>query len=143
MGCGSGFGFGGSSPQAATWEKISFVHTQFQAAALQNDIQAFSLLAKQVIHGLILVPTIQFAGAGITDYKISVGLAADFERYMLKFDVDTVVAGTNLRNAGPLLEARDVGAAVSVRVAAFSTGANLNASTAGAFDLYVWRATLP
>lgn len=143
MGCGGCGGFGGGGANAVQPYKYSFTHTQFQAAALANNIQAFSLQPKQVLHGMILRPTIQFAGAGITDYKISVGIALDLERYVLLFDVDTAPAASNDAEGGPLFEMLSFTGAVSIRIAALAAGANLNQSTAGAVDLYVYLSVLP
>lgn len=124
------------------WEKVSFTHTQFQAAATQNDIEAFSLLQRQVIHGMVLEPTIQAAGAGITNYQISVGIAGTLERWLLKFSVNVAVGSAVFAPAGPFLDMLQLSAATSVRIAAFSTGANLSASTAGAWTLHFLRSTI-
>jgi len=142
MGCGGCGGFGGGGSNLVQPYKFTFTHTQFQAAALSNNIEAFSLGAKTVIHGMILRPTTQFAGTGITDYKISVGIAADLERYLLLFDVDTAPAATN-HNEGMIFEMQNFSAAVSIRIAALAAGANLNQSTAGVVDLYVYLSVLP
>lgn len=100
--------------------------------------------AKHVIHGVIVRHTAAFSGPGITDYKVSVGLAAPLlEKYLLKFDVDTAPSGTNVGNGGPYLELNNYGAVTSLRLAAYSTGANLSAATAGALSLCVYYSVLP
>lgn len=139
-GCNGGFG-GGSGGDGPI--KLSFTHTQFQAAALLKDIEAYSLPAKFVFRGAIIIPTIQFAGPGFVTYTMSLGLAGDFSRYVLPFDMLAAVSGTNNANGGPNLELLNSGAATSLRLQAVSTGANTNVSTAGAFDLYLFLSRLP
>lgn len=143
MGCGGCGGFGGGGAAVVQAYKFTFTHVQFQAAALANNIEAFSLQPKYVLHGMILRPTTQFAGTGITDYKISVGLALDLERYVLLFDVDTAPSNTNHAEGGPIFEMPNFGAATSIKIAALAAGANLNQSTAGVVDLYVYMSVLP
>lgn len=142
MGCGGGGGFSGVPSNVAQWEKVSFTHLDFQAAALQNDIEAFSLLARQVPHGFVLVPTIQAAGTGITNYFVSIGLVGALEKWVLKFDSVVVPGNTVFAPGGPYLDPQNLGAAVSVRISAEAVGANLDQSTAGAWDLHFLRSTM-
>lgn len=145
MGCGGCGGFGGgASSQTVQVRCFDFDFADLAAAALVNDIEAWSMPAKYVIHGVIVRPTEAFAGGAITDYKVSVGLAApNLEKYLLKFDVDTAPAGTNVGNGGPSLELNNYSAVTSLRLAAYSVGANLDQAVAGALTLCVYYSVVP
>src|SRR5690606_15447082 len=73
--CGcNGFGGGGNpGVNVPGWQKFSVTHTQFQTAGLTQNILLYSLPAGGLIHGVKLKNTIAFAGAGITDYFLSLG----------------------------------------------------------------------
>lgn len=142
MGCGCG-GFGAGGAQVFQPYKFSFTHTQFQAAALTSSIDAFTLGAKFVLGGFMFRPTIQFAGPGFTSYGIALGLAGDVQRYSLYFDVLTVAPGGTVHSQGWPFEMVNFTASTLIKISAFSAGANLNVSTAGALDLYVWLAAYP
>ncbi len=139
---------GGSSPltpdQRPGWIPVlTFTHTQLQAASLTNDIEAYSLPAKAVYHGHIFKTTVAFGGGAISAYTLSLGIAGELDRFCAPFDVFQAVADTTFLNAGPAFEARNFGAATSLRLAATSVGANLNASTAGSVQLYLLLSLLP
>lgn len=141
-------GGGGTYPPTApaitpAWFAFTFDHEDFQDASLARNIEAYSLGIAAVLHGLILRPTIAFAGTGITAYTLSVGLAGDLERYTSQFDMMAAVSNTNFLNSGPVMEARNMGAVTSIRLSAVSEGANLDQSTAGALTLYLLLSALP
>jgi hypothetical protein len=122
---------------------LTFTHTQLQAAALTNDIAAYSLPAGAVYHGHIFKTTIAFAGTGILTYTLSLGIGGELERFCEPFNVMTAVLDGNLLNAGPAMEAFSMGVATSLRLSAVSTGANLDQSTAGSVRLYLLLSLLP
>jgi hypothetical protein len=123
-----------------SWTKYTVTHTALQAAAMANDIQLFSLAAAGVIHAIKIKHSILFAGTGITDYKISVGITGTLAKYASAFDVDTAVSATNFQLTSTV-GSENHGAATSIRVAATSTGANLDQSTAGSVDIWVLTST--
>jgi len=124
------------------WTKYSKAHADLQAAALTNDIELLSLPAKSVIHAVYLKHSTAFAGAGITAYTLSVGVAADLIRYSLPQDVLQAI-GNTVFLVTSAVGAENHGAAVSIRLAAVSVGANLDQSSAGAVDVWVLWSTLP
>jgi hypothetical protein len=136
-------GTGGGTPTnptvVPTWMRFTFTHLDLQAAALTNDFEIYSAPARVQISGCILKHTIQFAGVGITDYKVSVGLTGDLARYLSLFDVDTAVANTKPTGyaEGYFGDQLEFGAVTSIRVAGVSVGANLDQSTAGAGTLWL------
>lgn len=126
----------------AGWEKFTFTHTQLQAASTTNDIELFSLLAKQEITGVVIKHTVAFTGTAYSAYTLSVGLASDFNRYALPFDVFQAV-GDTVKDKSDVSEVENFGSATSVRLKAISTGGDLDASTAGTVEVYIKRSTLP
>jgi hypothetical protein len=139
--------FGGANPLTyffPVWLKFTVTHTQLQAAALTNNIEVFSLPIAGVIHATKIKHSVIFTGTGITDYKVSLGLAADLTKYGSLFDVDTAVTSTNFQMT-QVLDSQDNGGVTSVKIAAQSAGANLNQSTGGTVEigLLVSRVALP
>lgn len=118
------------------WMKFTVGHAALQAAAMANDIQLYSLPAGGCIHGVKIKHSTLFAGVGITDYKISVGIVGNLTKYAPAFDVDTAVSGTAFQLSS-IVGSEDHGAATSIRIAATSTGANLSLSTAGSVDVWL------
>lgn len=125
-----------TQPAVPRWKKYTVTHTALQAAAMANDIQLFSAVAGSIIHGVKIRHTVQFAGTGITDYKISVGIVGNLTKYATAFDVDTAPSGTNFQLSSTV-GSEDHTTPVSIRVAATSTGANLDQSTAGSVEVWV------
>jgi len=125
-----------------TWLLFTVTHTQLQAAALTNDIELWSVPARTIIHGVVFEPTVIFAGAGITDYKIGLGIAGNLSKYMAFVDMDIAVSATNFFTSD-ILGAESTSGTYSLRVAARSIGANLSASTTGTLNIAIlaaiWR----
>jgi len=139
---------GGGTPTSPTtvptWMKFTFTHLDLQAAALTNDFEIYSAPARVNISGAVLKHTVQFAGTGITDYKVSLGLTGDLARYLSLFDVDTAPSDTKPAGyaEGAVKDQLEFGAVTSIRVAAIATGANLDQSTAGEATLWLEIARL-
>lgn len=122
-----------------TWLRFTFTHTDLQAAALTNSFTIYSAPARVNLLGAILKHTAQFAGTGITGYSVSLGLSGDLQRYLTTFDVLTAPSNTKPSGyaEGYFGDQYQFGAATSVLLAAVSTGANLDQSTAGAGTLWL------
>src|SRR6185369_15391374 len=127
-----------------TWSVcIPFDFTMFTGfAALVGDVQAFSLLARMTLEGIVIKTSTPFSGPGITGVTLSLGLVGDLAKYLSPYDAFAAVAGSNLGLANEL-QLESFTAATSVRLAAIATGANLSALTAGAGCLYAKVASLP
>jgi hypothetical protein len=119
-----------------TWRQYTVTHTALQAAALTQDIELFSLPAGGVIHATKIKHSVSFAGTGITDYSVSVGIAGNLTKYALAFPVHTPVLSTAFEYSSES-DSEDHGAATSIRLAATAVGANLDQSTAGTVDVWV------
>lgn len=137
-------GAGGGTPSnltpVPTWIKFSVTHAQLQAAALTNSVELYSAPSRFVLSGVIMKPTIKFAGPGFTAYNLGLGLVGvgNLEKYLLYSDVFVnAVSDTNFFTAGHFPFSENWGAVTSVRATAQAVGANLSVSTAGAADYWL------
>jgi len=112
------------------WIEIMVPHTDLQAPSLTNDIEIFSLPAGGIILGASIKPSTQFAGPGILTYTGSIGIAGTLNKYALAFPLETAVSDTNFQLTQNFYM-ENWGTVTSVRLAAISTGANLDQSTGG------------
>lgn len=125
---------------AGTWTKYTVGYAALAAAGLTNDIELFSLSSKGVIHAMVLKHSAPFAGGLISAYTISVGIVGNLIKYMAAANV--------LQATGPIAVSDTLGCesasgATSIRIAATSVTALLNAATAGSVDVWVLTSTLP
>lgn len=81
------------------WRKYSVSHAALQTGALTNNIEVFQLPAGGVLHGLKVKHGTAFAGTGITDYKVDIGVTGTLAKFISAFDVDSAVSDSNLRMA--------------------------------------------
>jgi hypothetical protein len=123
--------------------KLTVSHAALQVAALTNNTNLFLLPAKSVVESILLKTTTAFAGAGITDYDLTVGITGNESKYLPNFDADTAVAGNYYDLSSVATGADDFNATEQIKLFATSVGANLNASTAGSVDIYLKITTLP
>lgn len=129
----------GSGP---SWTKYTVSHTALQAAALTNDIQLFSLPTNGVIQGVVISHSTAFSGGAIATYTISVGITGNLTKYAGAFDVFQAT-GAGVGQTTNVMDFEDKTTTTSIRIAAVSTGANLNQSTTGSVDVWVLTSTLP
>lgn len=121
---------------AGVWYQYSYSFADLAAASLTNDIELFSLPGGGVIHDLIMTHTVPFSGGGISAYSVSVGIASDLKKYALPYDVFQA-AGSGIGDSSNALGFEDKTNPTSIRLAATSVGANLNAATAGQLTIFV------
>ena len=105
-------------------------------------IQLYSLAAKGVVHGIIVVPSIQFAGTGMTYYQVSCGIAGDLTKYSAAFDLLNVAPGNTVFQQADLFSQENRGAATSLKITA-TANVNLSNSTAGQVKVYLLLALTP
>ena len=124
------------SSETPRWFKFTKTFTTLSAAATTNDIELFSLPAGGVVHAVKIKHSAAFTGGAISAYTVSVGIAGNLVKYSAAQNVFQAPGNTVF-----LLTAttgtENHGAATSIRLAATSTGANLNAATAGSVDVWV------
>lgn len=144
----SGGGGGGSYPPVspnitpAWFSAGTFTHAQFQAAALTNTLALYALPAKGVLHGIEVIPTVQFAGTGMTSYQVSCGLLGDLERYTSLLDVLNIAPANNVSQLIPLFYKENRAAITTLRISATSN-VNLSNSTAGSLSVNLLLAISP
>lgn len=143
MGC-CGFPGGGGGGGAAQWlAPITITHTQFQAAALTNNIVVYSLPAAGFIHGVKLKHSVIWDGPAITEYWLSVGFTVNVAALLIEYDVESTPVGDTEFAISGTWDSRNHAAATDVRVAARSVGANLNTSTQGTAQLWLMVSFAP
>jgi hypothetical protein len=113
------------APPASAWQEFLYSYTDFSTGALINTLNVVTLVGKTISQARIKHST-AFAGAGITDYNIRLGIAGELDRYLTDFDVMQAVS-TSAKKRSILNLEEDV----TVQITAESVGANLNAATAG------------
>lgn len=127
--------FGAQAPQ---WYEYTKSYTDFSTAGTTNDVELLSLPAGGIIHDVQIKHSAAFTGGAITAYTVSVGIAGTLNKYLTAFNTfqapgNTVFAFGGVRNM------ENSGSTTSIRAAATSTGANLNAATAGSVTIRVLR----
>lgn len=128
--------------QNPAWVKYTKTYTDLAAAGLTNDIELFSLAAKEVIHAVVLKASTAFSGGTIATYTLSVGISGTIGKYAPAFDVKQTV-GNNVFGFNELPGMENFSSATSIRLGAISTVGLLNAATAGVVDVWVLKSTLP
>ncbi len=119
---------------------LSFTHADFQAGALQNALDLYSLAGAAFVGPLIIRPTVKFEGTGITKYSLSIGIDGDAETLQSLvelYQVDQVVAGDvfDFKDVKEMYSFTD---AKQLKIQAVAEGANLSNSTAGAVDVLLY-----
>lgn len=123
-------------PEDFVWSKFTIPQSLLAAASTANDIELFVLPAGSVFHSYVIAHSQSFTGGAITAYTLSLGVTGELDRYALPFDVFQA-PGPTIRQVPAALACRAEGVATSVRLAATSTGANLNAATTGVVDIHI------
>ena len=131
-----------SASASGQWTKYTFTHTQLQAAALTNTVEIASLPAKTIIESVLVKHSTLFTGTSITDYKVTVGITGELDRYVGSVDVDVAVSDSAFAFVN-LAEMPSFSSATSLKLTATSVGANLSSSIAGSVDVWVKTSTLP
>lgn len=124
------------------WIKYTVPYTSFSVAYTTADVQLLSLPAKTVVEAVVIKQSAAFTGGAISAYTLSVGITGGLDKYASAFDVFQV-ASSSTAQASHDMFVEDFTSATSIRIAATSTGANLNAATAGSVDVWVQTSTLP
>lgn len=118
------------------WFKFTKTFTDLAFAGTSNDIELFSLPAGAVIHAVKQKHSAAFTGGAIATYTTSVGIVGTLAKYAAAFNVFQAPGNTVFQVTGTI-GSENHGAVTSIRIAAVSSGANLNAATAGSVDVWV------
>ena len=124
------------------FRRYTITYDRLSTAGLTNDVELFKLPPGGYIAAVKIKHSTPFAGGLIATYTLSVGISGTLAKYAIAFDVKQTVAdaamGINLISG---FESHI--APTSVRAAAISTVANLNAATAGRADIWIaWGVAL-
>lgn len=125
-----------------TWNKYTATYAQLANASLSNHIELFSLLAKKIIHAVVIKHNTAFSGGAISAYQISVGIGSNLYKYGGPFDVFQAV-GSGVKQTNNAFDLEDFTSATSIRILAEAVGANLDQATQGSVDVYVLTSVLP
>jgi hypothetical protein len=135
----------GGTPTLSTvpqWFKVSGIsRTDFSTAGTTRTITALVLPAKGVVHKAVVKTSAAFTGGAITAYKIDAKVNGN--TVISVYDAFVAPSNTNFGSASEgnasayLGKPWNFGATVNVELTATSTGANLNAATAGTLDLWL------
>ncbi len=119
--------------------KISRVFGNFSAAALERDIEIFSLPDGFELSKILVKHETAFAGGAISDVQVKVGIVGELDRYVDEFDVFQAPGGTPDKFSHNVLNiVEDFVAALGVRANMRSVGDNLDQLAAGDIDFYFY-----
>jgi len=122
------------------WTKYTVSYSALSAAATNNSVTLFTLPPRGIVHAVCIKHSASFTGGGLTGYTLSVGTTEG--KYASPFNVFGAPGGsTALLSLGCWNEHFTIPAVVFLW--ARSTGANLNAATAGSVDVWVYTSELP
>lgn len=124
------------------WQSYTFTSAQLAAAALTNTVTIAPLLAKQVLHAVVIKHSQSFTGGAIATYTVRVGTVASPGKYASPFDVFQAV-GSTVAQVSSGADIEDFASPVNVAITAVSTGANLNAATQGSVTVWLLTSVLP
>jgi hypothetical protein len=118
------------------WVLISSVTFQsFSAAATSQQIPAFNLVPKGIIHGIKIRPITPFSGGGLSAFTLSVGDINTVDLFASAYDVFQAT-GSRVYQLSENFYAEDNLNPTSLYVNAVSAGANVNAATAGSVSIF-------
>lgn len=118
------------------WRKYTIAFGDLATAATTNDIELLSLPARGIIHSVKIKHSASFTGGTISAYTISVGIVGTLNKYATAFDVFQA-AGDTVFQVSSVVDGEDHGSAASIRIAAISTGDDLDQAAAGSVDVWV------
>lgn len=129
-------GYAASPTPSPQWVKVTKSKTDLAAASTNTDIELYSLPTGGVIHSVKIKHSQAFGGGGLGTYVVTVGVAGDLSRYCGSFDVFQAPGNTVMKTERAI-GSENQAAATSIRLAATSSGANLNAATTGSVTVWL------
>ena len=119
--------------------KYTISHTALKTAATTNDIALLTLPAGGLIQNVVLKHSAAFTGGSISAYTLTVGISGDLDKYTpaVLFDVFQAPGDAVFEFATTQGIETFNASGTSIRLAAISTGADLDQSTAGSVDVWV------
>jgi hypothetical protein len=124
------------------WKKYTVSESAFTAASSTENIELFQLPAKATIHNVIIKHTTSFTGGTLTAFTLSVGVSGNLTKYASAYDVFQATGASNHQSTSAF-DMENYSSATSIRLAATSSGDNVNNATAGTVEVYVLWGILP
>lgn len=124
------------------WQSYTFSYSDLAAAALSNSITLAALPAKTVLHAVCVKHSASFTGGAIATYRVSVGVTGAPARYASLFDVFQA-PGNAIAQFSATGNVENFASSTNLLLTAVSTGANLNAATAGSVTVWLLTSVLP
>jgi hypothetical protein len=125
----------------SVWEKFSFGYADFSAAATTFELELVELAAKETLEVVIVKSTTAFSGGSVSAVTLECGISGQTDRYFGPYDLFATVSNTNFQNVSQSNEVYFTTQSVVLKMT--SVGDDLDALTAGAFDVWVKRSKLP
>src|SRR5689334_16710149 len=80
------------------WFRVgSYTFADFTSGSDSVELAAYAIPVKGVVHGRILTPVTQFAGALLTSYAIQIGIEGDTARCQAPVDLLNVAPGNGVQ----------------------------------------------
>jgi len=122
--------------------KYTVGYAALAAAATTNNITLATIPAKAFVRSVVIKHSTSFSGGSISAYTVSVGITGNLTKYAGAFNVYQATGSTVFQLA-TTQGIETFGAATDLKIAATSTGANLNVASAGSVDVWVEYGVLP
>jgi len=131
-----GITINGTANNIPAWIKVAKTYADFSSAAATNTITLLTLPPGGVVHGVKIKQSTAFGGGGITAYTISAGTNDTTAKYASPFNVFQTAADDTFQISSGLFS-ENHGADTAIKLTAACAGANLNAATVGAVDVWI------
>lgn len=117
--------------------KVSRVFGDFSTAALEKNLEIFILPIGYELSRMTVRHEAAWAGAGITDVEVEVGVSGEFDRYTDPHNIFQAI-GNKIFSHNVLNKLEDFVISTSVKANVRSIGANLDQLTDGTLDFYIY-----
>lgn len=129
------------SDENGVWTKYTIAETAFTESATSEDIELFSLAAKQMIEKIVIKHSAAFTGGTLSAFTLSVGIVGDLTKYAAAFDVFQAI-GATVFQLSETAGIENFGDSTSIRLAAVSTGDDVVNANTGSVDVWVFTSKL-
>ena len=117
--------------------KVSKDFVDFSGASFEKNIEIFVLPIGFELSKMTVKQEESWAGTGITDVEIEVGITGEFDRYADPFNIFQAV-GNKIFSHNSLNKLEDFGVTTSIKANVRSVGADLDQLTAGTIDFFIY-----
>lgn len=120
--------------------KVSKVFGDFAAAALENDIEIFSLKAGHKIVAIIARHEDLWGdgAVNITDVEVEMGIGGELDKYVFKPHDILQAVGDKIFSDNEINKLEDWNNVTSIRANIRSVGGDLDTLTTGSIDFYIF-----